>query len=148
MPWRSRSTQAVRPISALADLYSAEGMEEEAISLYKQATPLRAYLEPGPALIAPHHVGIFVEKDVSGEASLLLAAHLQKLGAAYEKQGKMEAATLTLEEAGSVLEAAYGPDHPELGCFATASQRCMARRAMVMACRSPLRRRPRCRASS
>ena len=40
---RSRSTQAVRPISALADLYSAEGMEEEAISLYKQATPLRAY---------------------------------------------------------------------------------------------------------
>ena len=27
----------------------------------------------------------------------------------------MEAATLTLEEAGSVLEAAYGPDHPELG---------------------------------
>ena len=52
---------------------------------------------------------------MSGEASPLLAAHLQKLGAAYEKQGKMEAATLTLEEAGSVLEAAYGPDHPELG---------------------------------
>ena len=26
----------------------------------------------------------------------------------------MEAATLTLEEAGSVLEHAYGPDHPEV----------------------------------
>ena len=40
-----------------------------------------------------------------------------------------------------MLEAAYGPTIPSWGCFATASQRCMARRA-IMACRSPLRRRP------
>ena len=43
-----------------------------------------------------------------------MTKHLQRLGQAYEKQGKMEAATLTLEEAGSVLEYAYGPDHPEV----------------------------------
>ena len=49
-----------------------------------------------------------------GADSPQLAKHLQKLGGAYEKQGKMEAATLTLEEADSVLEHAYGPDHPEV----------------------------------
>ena len=54
------------------------------------------------------------QKDASGADSPMLARHLQKLGGAYEKQGKMEAATLTLEEAGSVLEHAYGPDHPEV----------------------------------
>ena len=32
-----KSLQVVRPISELADLYSIEGMEEEAIALYKQA---------------------------------------------------------------------------------------------------------------
>ena len=69
-------------------------MDEEAIALYKQAYS--------------------IEKDASGADSPLLARHLQKLGGAYEKQGKMEAATLTLEEAGSVLEHAYGPDHPEV----------------------------------
>ena len=89
-----RSGYVVPPVSALADLYSAEGMDEEAIALYKQAYS--------------------IEKDASGADSPALARHLQKLGAAYEKQGKMEAATLTLEEAGSVLEHAHGPDHPEV----------------------------------
>ena len=89
-----RSQHVVAPVSSLADLYSAEGMDEEAIALYKQAYS--------------------IEKDASGADSPLLAKHLQKLGGAYEKQGKMEAATLTLEEAGSVLEHAYGPDHPEV----------------------------------
>jgi hypothetical protein len=41
---------------------------------------------------------------VSGHESPLLALHLQKLGVAYGRQGKMEAASLTLEEAGNVLE--------------------------------------------
>jgi tetratricopeptide (TPR) repeat protein len=89
-----RSAFVVPPVSALADLYSAEGMDEEAIALYKQAYS--------------------IEKDSSGPDAPALARHLQKLGAAYEKQGKMEAATLTLEEAGSVLEHAHGPDHPEV----------------------------------
>ena len=89
-----RSKHVVPPVSALADLYSAEGMDEEAIALYKQAYS--------------------IEKDASGADSPQLARHLQKLGGAYEKQGKMEAATLTLEEAGSVLEHAHGPDHPEV----------------------------------
>merc|ERR1740138_325252 len=89
-----RSGYVVPPVSALADLYSAEGMDEEAIALYKQAYS--------------------IEKDASGADSPELARHLQRLGAAYEKQGKMEAATLTLEEAGSVLEHAHGPDHPEV----------------------------------
>ena len=60
-------------ISELADLYSHEGMDEEAIALYKQAYS--------------------IEKDVAGPQSTRLALHLQKRGAAYEKQGKMEAAT-------------------------------------------------------
>ena len=89
-----RSKYVVPPVSALADLYSNEGMDEEAIALYKQAYS--------------------IEKDACGADSPQLAKHLQKLGGAYEKQGKMEAATLTLEEAGSVLEHAYGPDHPEV----------------------------------
>ena len=89
-----RSAYVVPPVSALADLYLAEGMDEEAIALYKQAYS--------------------IEKDASGTDSPQLAKHLQRLGAAYEKQGKMEAATLTLEEAGSVLEHAHGPDHPEV----------------------------------
>ena len=69
-------------------------MAEEGVALYKQAYSL--------------------EKEVSGHESPLLALHLQKLGAAYERQGKMEAASLTLEEAGHVLETAYGADHPEV----------------------------------
>merc|ERR1719440_2453702 len=89
-----RSKHVVPPVSALANLYSAEGMDEEAIALYKQAYS--------------------IEKDASGADAPQLAKHLQKLGGAYEKQGKLEAATLTLEEAGSVLEHAYGPDHPEV----------------------------------
>ena len=89
-----RSAHVVKPVSALADLYSTEGMDEEAIALYKQAYS--------------------IEKDATGADSPELARHLQKLGQAYEKQGKMEAATLTLEEAGSVLEHALGPDHPEV----------------------------------
>ena len=44
-----------------------------------------------------------IEKEVSGADSVKLAEHLKNLGAAYEKQGKMEAATLTLEEAGVLL---------------------------------------------
>ena len=69
-------------------------MADECVALYKQSYSL--------------------EKEVSGHESPLLAVHLQKLGAAYERQGKMEAASLTLREAGDVLEEAYGPDHPEV----------------------------------
>ena len=89
-----RDKCVVPAVSMLADLFATEGLDEEAISLYKQAYS--------------------IEKDACGADSPELAKHLQKLGSAYEKQGKMEAATLTLEEAGSVLEHAYGPDHPEV----------------------------------
>ena len=89
-----QSAPMVALFSELADLYTETGMAEEGVALYKQAYSL--------------------EKEVSGHESPLLASHLQKLGAAYQKQGKMEAASLTLEEAGHVLETAYGPDHPEV----------------------------------
>ncbi len=44
-------------------------MADECVALYKQSYSL--------------------EKEVSGHESPLLAVHLQKLGAAYERQGKM-----------------------------------------------------------
>jgi len=90
---QGRSAHVMIPIAELADLYSSERMEEEAIALYKQAYS--------------------IEKDVSGPTSPKLAMHLQKLGMSYQKQGKMEAATLTLEEAASVLENVYGPKHAD-----------------------------------
>jgi len=88
------SAPMVGLFSELADLYAEAGMADECVALYKQSYSL--------------------EKEVSGHESPLLAVHLQKLGAAYERQGKMEAASLTLREAGDVLEEAYGPDHPEV----------------------------------
>ena len=51
-----RSGFVVEPISALADLYSAEGMDEEAIALYKQAYS--------------------IEKDAAGADSPARARHL------------------------------------------------------------------------
>ena len=88
------SAQMVLLFSELADLYTETGMPEEGVALYKQAYSL--------------------EKEVSGHESPMLAMHLKKLGSAYEMQGKMEAAGLTLEEALHVLETAHGPDHPEV----------------------------------
>ena len=62
---QGRCEQVVEPISILADLYSLESMDEEAIALYKQAYS--------------------IEKDSSGDASPKLAHHLQiKLAGKYQ----------------------------------------------------------------
>ena len=116
-------------MSELAELYSMENMEEEAIALYKQdfaelssidrrksvallaVLPSRIarilvlfalYVNPSCAR-CPYAQAYSIEKEVSGPDSVKLAQHLKNLGATYEKQGKTEAATLTLEEAGESI---------------------------------------------
>ena len=93
--------------------------DDRAVKFIAMATPedLRAnaeYIRMADECVALYKQSYSLEKEVSGHESPLLAVHLQKLGAAYERQGKMEAASLTLREAGDVLEEAYGPDHPEV----------------------------------
>ena len=83
---QGRSAAVVGPLSELADLYSLERMEEEAIALYKQAYS--------------------IEKDVSGSDSPKLSLHLQKLGGADDGLSRLIICAFSCSLEGSSLAAA------------------------------------------
>ena len=87
--------------------------------------------EPSKAL------GSILEKEASGADSPKAAAHLRRLGTAYQRQGKMEAAGLALKEAESILESAHGSKHPEVQP-APASASTSSLPASAHACADPL----------
>ena len=90
----SHDDGAVLSIGSLAERFASHGLHEEALAL--------------------HELAYSIEKDASGADSPKLARHLQRLGAAYEGQGKTEAALGTLDEARAILEQAHGAEDPEV----------------------------------
>ncbi|KAL1529784.1 hypothetical protein AB1Y20_000718 [Prymnesium parvum] len=86
--------KAVVPaLTAMADLCILQKREEQAIALLK-----RAYT---------------VDKEALGPDAPEVGQHLIALGTAYHAQGKLEAASLTLEEARSILVYALGAEHEQ-----------------------------------
>ena len=55
-----------------------------------------------------------LDKEALGPDAIEVGQHLIGLGGAYHQQGKLEAASLTLEEARSILVYALGPDAPQV----------------------------------
>lgn len=104
-------------LSEEADKFVQAGKTDEAIELYLLACSL--------------------EKEASGADSPKAAAHLRRLGTAYQRQGKMEAAGLALKEAESILESAHGSKHPEVQP-APASASTSSLPASAHACADPL----------